>query len=208
MAFKLVLTGIAALLVAVLVRSLFHRWQLRQKAQQWGCEPPNKYPHRLPWGIDLYRLQMDGAKKGRYHRLSIDLFNRHGPTYESHLFGTRYINTRDTKNLQTFLANNHNDYCKNTMQRAVMLPLLGQGILSSNGPEWRKSRELVKPLFKRAEVGDIHRFEKYVNKMIKLLPRDGSTTDLAPLLQKLVSTVYHIPTFSTSTRACYMFTII
>jgi cytochrome P450 monooxygenase len=67
-----------------------------------------------------------------------------------------------------------------------MMPFLGRGIFSEDGPAWKRSRDLIKPLFKRAELSDVEGFKKFVDRMLALIPRDGSTVDLKPLFEKLV----------------------
>lgn len=68
-----------------------------------------------------------------------------------------------------------------------MLPFLGRGIFLEDGHAWKRSRDLIKPLFKRAELSDVEGFAKFVDRMFALIPRDGTTVDLQPLFQKLVS---------------------
>lgn len=72
-------------------------------------------------------------------------------------------------------------------KRRAARGFFGDGILSMNGHEWKQARELVNPLFQRAELTDVDHFRKYVDRMLELIPRDGSTVDMQPLLQKLVS---------------------
>lgn len=68
-----------------------------------------------------------------------------------------------------------------------MLRFIGPGILTNEGAAWRRSRNLIKPLFKRAELSDVVRFERHVDRLMKVLPRDGQTVDLMPWMAKVVS---------------------
>lgn len=177
-----------SLSLAYVLRAVFMRRLMREKRRRLGCASPPKYPHRLPWGLDLHRSQLAAAKKGGFNRFSVEMFNRYGSTYESTLMGTSYIHTRSIENLREFLAFKHNDYQKQPFQRTAFLPLVGPGLLSAQGSAWRRSRDLVTPLFKRAEVGDIARLDKHVENMIAIIPTNGSTIDLAPLVAKMVGT--------------------
>ena len=63
----------------------------------------------------------------------------------------------------------------------VLGPLIGKGIFSSDGDDWRHSRAMIRPNFVRAQVANIDAIEIYFQDMLKHLPRDGTTVDLQPL---------------------------
>ncbi|KAK5997697.1 Cytochrome P450 monooxygenase iccC [Cladobotryum mycophilum] len=178
-------TGIASLLFFAFARSLFLRWHQYRTERRLGCKPPAKYPHRLPWGLDLFRERVKGVAEGRYNRVYLDHYRQLGETWEENTFGVRTINTVDQENLRAMTIVNFSHYGKGASRNNALMPFLGHGIFSEDGPAWRHSRELVKPLFKRAELSDVDRFRKHVDRMISLIPRDGSMVDLKPLLDKL-----------------------
>jgi cytochrome P450 monooxygenase len=181
-----ILIGAFSLLLLVLAQALFKKQREHETARRLGCKAPNRYPHSLPWGIDLFRERVAAVKAGRYNRLFQDHFNKYGTTFEERTFGIRTINTTETANIQTVAALKFNDYGKNATRNKAMMPFLGRGIFSEDGPAWKRSRDLIKPLFKRAELSDVEGFKKFVDRMLALIPRDGSTVDLKPLFEKLV----------------------
>ena len=61
------------------------------------------------------------------------------------------------------------------------LEFLGHGLFVSNGEEWQKPRNLIKPAFKRTLITDRKMVELHVERFLKQLPQDGRTLDLAPL---------------------------
>ena len=65
---------------------------------------------------------------------------------------------------------------------------MGRGIYTTDGPFWERSRALVKPIFTRAQFADLETLEHYLKQMMDLVPGDGSSVDILPLLSKLVST--------------------
>ena len=65
---------------------------------------------------------------------------------------------------------------------------MGRGIYTTDGPFWEHSRALVKPIFTRAQFADLETLEHYLKQMMDLIPGDGSSVDILPLLSKLVST--------------------
>jgi cytochrome P450 len=64
-------------------------------------------------------------------------------------------------------------------------PFLGDGIITRDGAFWKRSRQLTNPIFSRAQVSTLAPFEVHVGRMIRRIPRDGSTVDLQPLLKML-----------------------
>ncbi|KHO02101.1 Cytochrome P450 family protein [Metarhizium album ARSEF 1941] len=91
----------------------------------------------------------------------------------------------DSHNFRAMLAVNFEDYDKQTVRIRPILRLIGHGIFTKDGPAWKHSRDTLKPLFLRAELSDVDRFKKHVDRMLSLIPRDGSTVDLKPLVCKL-----------------------
>ena len=158
--------------------------------------PVRKYPHTRPWGLDLYHERTEAAKDGRYSKLFLEHFQKYGKTWEEQTFDGRIINTIEPANIQTVAALKFNDYSKIPKRTKVLLPFLGHGLFSQNGKEWRRSRDIVTPLFKRAELTDVDGFKKFVDRMIDLIPRDGSTVDLQPLCEKLVGRWFRQPILS------------
>lgn len=60
-------------------------------------------------------------------------------------------------------------------------------MLVTDGPQWKKSRTLIKPTFDIAHIANLDRLGPFVDRFMELLPRDGSTVDLFPLLKRMVS---------------------
>lgn len=182
----LILIGVLSLLAIVIIDNLRSKQREREIARQKGCQPPNKYPHSFPWGLDLFRARMLAVKEGRYNKLFQDHFMQYGETWEERTFGIRTINTMDTANIQTVMGVKFSDYGKLMDRNKAIMPFLGPGIWSQDGPAWRKTRDIINPLFSKAELSDVDRFKKFADRFIALVPRDGRTLDLQPLLQKLV----------------------
>ena len=66
------------------------------------------------------------------------------------------------------------------------MPLLDRGINTTDGEYWRYSRSLIKPTFQRSEICNFECLEFHFGRLLSLLPRDGSTLNLQPLLSRLV----------------------
>lgn len=184
------LNTIITIIVLAVIRYLYRIWAkshaYRTAALEHGCQEPQKYPHTLPYGIDMLRSRMAAIKAGRYNRLYLEQYQKYGKTWEENLAGTKVINTMEPANFQQVASLSFQDYGKLAMRNKAMSPFLGNGIFSQDGASWKHSRDLIKPLFKRAELSDIDSFKVHVDRFLNLIPRDGSTVDLHPLLLKLV----------------------
>ena len=186
--------------VIILLTLVRYLYRIRVKSHAFraatledGCQEPHKYPHKWPYGIDMLRARMAAIKAGRYNRLYLEQFQNYGKTWEENLIGTKVINSMEPANFQQVAAQSFQDYGKLAMRNKALSPLLGNGILSQDGAQWKHSRDLIKPLFTRAEVSDVESFKIYVDRFLNLIPRDGSTVDLQPLLLRLVRDFELIP---------------
>jgi len=62
--------------------------------------------------------------------------------------------------------------------------MLGRGIFTTDGEAWAHSRAMIRPNFNRTQVADLDAFEKHIQTLFQILPRDGSTVDLQDLFFK------------------------
>ncbi|EXV06678.1 cytochrome P450 [Metarhizium robertsii] len=169
---------------------LFLKWHQYRRARQLGCEAANKYPHRLPWildpsGKDLQRRRFEALVLGKYNQFYQEKFAQYGRTIEERSPAGKTIATMDSHNFRAMLAAHFEDYDKQTIRITPILRLIGHGIFTKDGPAWKHSRDALKPLFLRAELSDVDRFKKHVDRMLSLIPRDGRTVDLKPLICRL-----------------------
>ncbi|TGO58634.1 hypothetical protein BOTNAR_0178g00210 [Botryotinia narcissicola] len=110
-----------------------------------------------------------------------------GSTYTEKSIGTTTIFTIDTQNLQAYYSTNFKDYGVYHLRKKAFYPLLGDGVFSTDGPSWERSRAVIRPTFTRSNVANFPAFEIHLQKFLKLIPRDGRTVNLSSLLDDLVS---------------------
>ncbi|KAL6720823.1 hypothetical protein ACLMJK_002748 [Lecanora helva] len=91
----------------------------------------------------------------------------------------------EAANIQQVTALSFHDWGKSASRNSSSSPFLGKGIFSEDGIYWKHSRELVKPTFARSEISDVDSLGTFVNRLFDVIPRDGSTFDIQPLLHKL-----------------------
>lgn len=169
------------------VRALFGFIQYVRARSIHGCGEPRKYPHKDPlFGIDLYRIRRDAKERGYRNIYSRRLFQENGKTFTANVFGSKWIYTMELENIQTVVTSIDN-FGMGTMRQGVGAQFVGFGVVTTDGAVWEHSRALIKPIFARKQIANLHSFGTHVTYMIDLIPRDGSTVDLQMLIKRLVS---------------------
>jgi cytochrome P450 len=183
------------LAIAVIALFLTHRvhWEsttgARRRAlkKQHGCLPAKRAPRKDPiLGIDWFIKNLKNFKE---HRLlefwQSGLRDNNAHTLSLRILGQRLYITDDVDNLKTLLATNFDDWSIGTERIKQITAFLGKGIFTTEGPAWRHSRDLLRPCFERSAVADVTMMGKHTNRLIDLMPKDGTTIDLAPLFHQL-----------------------
>jgi cytochrome P450 len=172
--------------VLVLIKtsqSLLKSRQRRQFARQHGCEPVTApYPHKFPYlGMDRVKEARQARKEHRVIEWAHQKFRDAGCYTQSiRIFTKTIIVTAEPANIKAIFATNFNDF--DTAGRLAFIgPVIGKGIFTTDGEEWKHSRAMIRPNFVRAQVANIDAIEVYLQDMFKLLPSDGSPVDLQSL---------------------------
>ena len=171
-------------------------WQLtigasrRTMIRENGCKPINNtkelnaFPENI-LGTKIIRENLKALKEGNYLSTVQARFQRNGPTHHSRYLFTDISTTTEPENVKTMLAVKFGDWSYGPRRKNTFMPLLGPGIFTNDGVAWQHSRELLRPNFTRSLVGDLVTMEHHVRNLIKQVPRDGSTVDLAHLFFQL-----------------------
>lgn len=192
MAYVLFYTGwlLGVLFALVPARALLSYIQYIRGRRIHGCGEPRRYPHKGPlFGIDLYRIRRDAKERGYRNMLSRRLFQDNGKTFTANVFGSHWIYTMELENIKTIVTS-INNFGMGTMRQGVGAQFIGFGVVTTDGVVWEHSRELIKPIFARKQIANLHSFGTHVTYMIDLIPRDGSTVDLQMLIKRLVSRLW------------------
>lgn len=166
------------------VRSRFYHYLAFRK---YGCLPPPSLPQKDPiFGIDLI-LEFFRTIRDHCRMQTIQANHaRYGHTFQSSPFGSRVVSTIAMRNIQAVFATDMESFGIGATRHMSTQPLLGHGIISSDGPRWKRSRGLIQPVFTRRNLESLENFEVHVNRMMERIPRNGETVDLRPLFAKLV----------------------
>jgi cytochrome P450 len=171
---------VLAALVAILIGKRVNLYQRQRKfAREHGCKPVGAhFPLKDPvFGIDeIFRK----TKLFKSHTLLDDIyknFTRLAPTFGSKVFGITIVATMEPENVKTILSLKFKDFGLGGREKSLGR-LLGRGIFTTDGEAWAHSRAMIRPNFTRDQVADLDSFERHIQTLFRLLPRDGSTVDL------------------------------
>lgn len=124
-------------------------------------------------------------KAGQSSATDSNVFAKYGKTVQVYNLGTKEYITMDSLNMQTVLATQVECFGNAPQNYEPCKDFLGAGIITTDGHSWKRSRQLLNPVFARAQVSDLSSFEVHFAKLMALIPRDGSTIDMQPLLKML-----------------------
>ena len=179
--------AVPALALLWIFKLLYAQITYSMAMRSHGCKRPPSYPDKYPvLGLDWHRSNTKSVKRGDMYSLRMQHFRRLGRTFQTASMGNTVIHTMDPKNIQTVLATEFTSFGVSPTRQISAEPLIGRGVFTSDGKFWEWSRSLGKPLFARAQLSDFSLFEKHVNKLLTMIPKDGSIIDLQPLLKRLV----------------------
>ena len=78
---------------------------------------------------------------------------RHGPVVQHIVDGRHVITVNDPAGVHRVLTVNRANYVKTgTPDEQMLVPLLGRGLLTSDGGEWRRQRQLTQPAFQHRQL--------------------------------------------------------
>ena len=174
---------VAILIVAVylLLPSIYKRLTRYSLTWKHGCkEPPRPQ-------IDLDSINRDSAQNSSSLKTATRLFWKYGKTYKTKRNGRTMIRTCDPKVFKAVLSTQFENFGLQPIRYEGGKSFFGNGMLVMDGPQWKTSRTLIRPTFDVAHIANLGRLGPFVDRLMNLLPRNGSTVDLFPLLKRMVS---------------------
>lgn len=154
----------------------------RKTILQYGCKPPARFPvwDRL-LGLDVIYNAIRAQNRKTFLRELQSHYEAYGNTHSSRLTTYRVLNTIEPENIKIVLSTNFKDFVVGAPRRIAFGPIIAKSIFVADGVEWEHSRALLKPSFTRSQVSDLGTLEVHVENLIRAIPPDGSTVDLAQL---------------------------
>merc|ERR1711939_23398 len=173
-----VLAGSLVSLAFALIRRFFIR---RRFARHYGCRPVARSYNRDPFlGLDTIPATIRALRQHKVLEKSCERFRTYGNTFAVKELLNRAILTVEPENIKAILSINFRDYGIGH-RLGPFKPLLGAGIFDTDGDHWASSRALIRPSFTRDQIADLTLFEKLIQELFSILPRDGQTVDLQDL---------------------------
>ncbi|KAL9024620.1 MAG: hypothetical protein Q9196_006386, partial [Gyalolechia fulgens] len=111
-------------------------------------------------------------------------FERAGNTYSATVAGSSMIFTIDPENIEAIFAENFNDFDTGWIRRRAFAPSIGDVLITADGSNWHKQRAMLRPAFNKQLYSDYTFYQPDIDQLIRVVPADGSTIDLAPLFYK------------------------
>lgn len=99
--------------------------------------------------------------------------------------GQRFVVTDDPEHIKTVLTGKFADFGKGEQFHTVWQPFLGDSIFTTDGHKWQDSRNLIRPMFAKNRVSDLHMFEQWTQTMMAQFPASGQTFDIQDLFYRL-----------------------
>ena len=117
------------------------------------------------------------------------------------------VQTAHPENIRAIAATKFNDFGVGPMRGNNGAPFLDRGVFTEDGEFWKHSRALIRPTFNRAEIADLESLERHVARFLDLIPRDGSSFDLQPLVKRLLCTRHVHTVFGLCADFCNLYLV-
>ena len=138
------------------------------------------------FGSDYQKAAAAATANGNRGQWMRRLFAKYGKTFETSVWGKRIFHTCDAANVQALLTASTTDVGVGP-SRAGLVSWLGPGAFTVDGEAWKKSRDMLKPVFKRTAISDMSRLERHLEELFSELKREGYRVDLQSHFVRMVS---------------------
>ncbi|KAI8625465.1 cytochrome P450 [Xylariaceae sp. FL1651] len=155
----------------------------RAFALEKGCKPLKPWNSKWPLGLDFLFKALVVGKEGHILKFFTEVIDECGHTFVQHLLAVPGIDTVEPENIETVLSSNFNDYDLG-LRPMTFRALLGSGIFTQDGAEWKHSRQLLRPQFASNKTQNFIEIQECVERLVSSVPTNG-IVDLQPLFFKL-----------------------
>ncbi|KAG6011227.1 hypothetical protein E4U54_008189 [Claviceps lovelessii] len=128
--------------------------------------------------------------KHQYHnrlaQLCNDMLDRpHKHCAEFSLTGSkRVLITREPEQIKAILATKFSSFGHGPQWHRLWMPFLGDGIFTTDGPEWHRSRGLIRPMFVKERLRNLAIFDTCTTNLMAKLPPSGTTVEMKTLFYR------------------------
>jgi cytochrome P450 len=162
------------------------RSHLKSYSLRKGCRPPPSIPQKDPFlGLDIiYGRFTETYEKRSRDTIARDLFAKYGHVFQSFPYGVAEIVTEIPEHVKAIYGTDFESWGVGPLRSFGLKPLAGNGLMSTDGPVWKAHRSVLTSILAQAAHYQ-ESFEQHVERLLALIPEDGSTIDLQPLFDRL-----------------------
>lgn len=172
-------------------------YTLKLKGLKHGCQPATRYRHKDPiFGLDIFLRTGDAITKNEFLTEHQRRYDTYGHTFEALNFGSRAIYSVHPENLKAVFSKNAADWGIQPLRLDKMSPFCGVGFITTDGPQWKVSHDMLKPGFHKSIISDFSSLDAHLGILLDQIPKDGSRFDLQPYILKLVCSLKRMPWLS------------
>lgn len=179
------LYGFILLIISRISYKIYAKRSRSAEAARRGCLPATKLPPKGFLGVGRLRESMKATKEERGPQYVAETMDDVGVnTLAVPILDYELIVTREPKNVKAMMSSG--DFDISATRQKSWWPLMGRGVFTARGQDWKHSRSLVRPQFARDQVQDVSFFEPHVKALFRKLTYHDSKgwtgkVDLSPL---------------------------
>lgn len=185
----LTIAAIGTLLAGSFIYVAFGWWKLRQSRQELErinkCLPPRGvYRNLEPFiAFDMILSLLSAAKNKKMLQWFNGHFQTYGPTYVVRTIPKCAIHTIEAENIKAAYSLKFDDWSVRPARRSFK-HLMNGSTFMSDGAAWSHSRSILRPMFVKDRITDLELYEAHFQKLLRLIPQDGSTFDIGALFHR------------------------
>ncbi|KAL2072959.1 hypothetical protein VTL71DRAFT_10283 [Oculimacula yallundae] len=198
MSSTLLLLVLVSFIIYWRITNYLSRRQISKESNIRGCQDPPSLQRKGLFGLGRLSEVSRANKEGRAPQWFVEKFDEVGDgvhTFRASALDYELIVTRDPENARAIFQTNSQDFEISPYRKDIWSPLLGDGIFTAQGEDWKHSRQLLRPQFSRDQISDLDLEEEHVQTLLNLphlrSHSDGWTQslDLAPFFLNLTMDV-------------------
>ena len=149
-------------------------YQYNRHVRRHQCAEPPRDANKIPGGLEHVWNFVMFQGTNILEELFMPRVRRLGSTYIQVVCGSRSIYTADPQNGEAILSfGGAQNFDQGETRRAAFRPMVKNGILSMDGPRWKRTRGLMRPFFTKGRIDDFEGVEKYVEILFQTMPTDS-----------------------------------
>ena len=179
--------GIGGLVAFRFITVQLNRRKYERDSAARGCRPAPTLRSNNLLGTSRLKESIRATKEDRGPQYVISAMNDVGSdihTVRVPILDYELLVTRDPENVRAMLSTLSHDYDISATRATAFMPLLGHGIFTNRGMQWKHSRALVRPQFKRDEISNLEFIERHFQTLLDVLKHkrnDNGWTEVVDL---------------------------